>query len=180
MRTKTILALFLGVILFGCKNDNKEASKQELIADAQAKIFKVTISAIVKKEDDFALSYTTDGSVDFKDQPVWQHFKGSENEQQIIFNLPIDIYPTQLKFECGIKKDQEDIVLKRIILEYNGKTKEMHGEEFRLLFRPDESACSFDPSTGIIKAFVKDGQRQKPTFYPQEANLGPELLKLSM
>ncbi len=179
MKTKSILLLFLGVIFFSCKNDNKENTNQEPGIEAQANIFKVTVSAIAKKDDDFCLLYTEDGTINFKDGSVWQNLKGNENEQQVVFNLPKDAFPTQLRVDFGINKDQEDIVLKAIIMEYNGKKKEIRGEELRLLFRPDESKCTFDPASGIIKAIVKDGQKQSPSFYPQELNLGPELLKLS-
>ena len=178
MKTKSILVLLLAIIFVSCKNDTKENSKQEPTVESQENTFKVTVSAIAKKDDDFCLLYSEDGTIDFKDGAVWQHLKGSENEQQVVFNLPKDAYPTQLRVDFGINKEQEDIVLKAIVLEYNGKKKEIHGDELRLLFRPDESKCTFDPLTGIIKAIVKDGQKQSPSFYPQEANLGPELIKL--
>ena len=178
MKTKLILVLFLGIIFLSCKHDNKENNNKEPKAEAQVNIFKVTVFAIAKKDDDFCLLYTEDGTINFKDGSVWQHLKGSENEQQVVFNLPKDAFPTELRVDFGINKDQEDIILKRIVLEYNGKKKEIHGDQLRLLFRPDESKCTFDPSSGIIKAIVKDGQKQSPSFYPQEAVLGPELIKL--
>ena len=63
--------------------------------------------------------------------------------------------------------------------EYKGKKKEIYGSELGLLFRPDESKCTFDPTTGVIKAIVKDGLKQIPSMYPQETNLGPVLKKLA-
>lgn len=179
MKTNLIILLFSMSILFSCKNDktesNTEAEKKETVDN----VFKVTVNVIAKKNDDFCLLYTEDGSINFTQGSVWQNLKGNENEQQVVFNLPKDVYPTQLRIDFGMNKEQEDITLKGIICEYNGKKKEIRGNDLGLLFRPDDSKCTFDSSTGIIKAIIKDGQKQSPSFYPQEANLGPELIKLA-
>lgn len=180
MKTKIFTFLMLSIfILFGCKNDKSNDKSNENEVEKASNIFKVTVSVIAKKNDDFCLLYTEDGSIDFKNGSIWQNVKGSENEQQVEFYLPKDVYPTQFRIDFGLNKEQEDIVLKRIVFEYNGNKKEVVGNELRLLFRPDESKCTFDGNTGIIKAITKDGQKQSPSLYPQESNLGPELAKLA-
>ena len=99
--------------------------------------------------------------------------------QHISFSLKKDAVPTQLRLDFGMKKDQEDIVLKSIVLEYNGKKREIIGAEIGTYFRADENKCTFDPATGIIKALVKDGVRQNPSLYPQEKVLNQEINKLA-
>lgn len=180
MKTRIILSILLIAVFFtACKNDKSKGSPDGDKPEEVATVFKVTLKVIVKKEDDFCLLYTQDGSTNFKDEVVWQHFKGSENEQQVVFVLPEDVYPSQLRFDLGIKENQEDIVLKGVVCEYKGNKKEVYGNELGLLFRPDESKCTFDVTTGIIKAISKEGIRQIPSLYPQEANLGPILQKLA-
>ena len=46
-------------------------------------------------------------------------------------------------------------------------------------FRPDDSKCTFDASSGLIKALVKNGEKQCPSLYPQETLLKPEIEKLA-
>lgn len=170
MKAKSILLLLFTISFLGCKNDKNGS-------DTSQKSFKVTLKFVAKSEDDFCLLYTTDGSSNFGDKVVWEHIKGSNYEQEAVFNLPAGAVPTQLRFDFGINKNQEDIVLKQMTFEYNAKKKEIRGEELRLLFRPDDSKCTFDGPTGVIKAIMKDGQKQIPSIYPQEANLGPVLKK---
>jgi len=172
MKIKSILALLPALLFLNCKDAKTEQQP------AAAKIFKVTLDVIAKQEDDFCLLYTTDGTSVFKDNGIWQHVKGSADQQDIVFNLPENVKPTELRIDVGFNKKQEEIIIKEITFEYNGKKKECKGEEMRVFFRPDESKCTFDGTTGVIKALVANGEKQVPSLYPQEAYLGPELKKL--
>ena len=175
----TLLLSCFFTIVFSCKNETPIDDLQVVTPEA-AKVnlnfFKVTLNVIVKKDDDFALFYTTDGTTDFKTAPIWQAVKGISDIQEIKYNLPQNILPTQLRLDFGLKQDQEDIVLKSVVLEYKDKKKEIAGAELAVFFRADQNKCSFDGST--IKAVVKDGKKESPSLYPQESNLGPELKKL--
>jgi len=171
MKIKSLLALLTAVLFFSCKDGKTEVAESEN--------FKITVDVIANKEDDFCLLYTTDGTSNFQNNAVWQHVKGSADQQSVVFNLPKDVKPTQLRFDVGFNKQQEEIVLKGIAFEYKGKKKESRGTEMRLFFRPDESKCTFDGETGVIKALVTNGQKQVPSLYPQEVYLGPELKKLT-
>ena len=75
-------------------------------------------------------------------------------------------------YEASVQKSPKEI-------EYKGKTRQIAGSELITFFRADENKCSFDPASGVIKAVVKDGVRQFPSLYPQEANLKPEIEKLA-
>ena len=180
MRTKFfILAIVLVGIFSSCKNEKSVDSLEVVQPEIIDNNFKVTLGVIVKKDDDFSLFYTEDGSIDFKGEPLWIGVKGSDDLQQVVFNLPNDVFPTELRLDFGMKKDQEDIILKSVILEYKGNKKEIIGANLITFFRADENKCSFDPNTGLIKAVIKDGIRQFPSLYPQEANLKPEIEKLA-
>lgn len=181
MKNKFLLLLFscFFTILFSCKNeipiDDLETvspnSKNERLYN-----FKVTLNVIVKKDDDFALFYTTDGTTDFKSAPIWHAIKGNSDVQEIKYDLPPNILPTQLRLDFGFKQDQDDIVLKSVVLEYKDKKREITGSEIAVFFRADQNKCSFDGTT--IKSVVKDGKKGSPSLYPQESFLGPELKKL--
>jgi hypothetical protein len=177
MKTRIILSILLVTVFFtGCKNDKSVDSLEVVTPEVVDNTFKVTLKVIVKKDDDFALFFTEDGSINFKDDPIWHGVKGSESLQDVVFELPEGSYPTQLRMDLGIKKDQEDITLKSVKMEYKGKTREIVGAELINFFRADDSKCTFDPATGLIKAV---GPTKAPSLYPQEANLGPEIAKLA-
>ena len=180
MKTRIILSILLvTVFLTGCKHDKSVDSLEVVKTEVVDSSFKVILKVIIKKDDDFALFFTEDGTINFFDvKPIWQGVKGSENAQDITFTLPEGAYPTQFRFDLGLKKDQDDIVMKGVKMTYKGKTFEAYGSKFFTYFRADENLCTADVTTGTIKAIVKDGKVKTASLYPQQDILGPELIKL--
>lgn len=179
MKTKLITILLLITTIFGCKDeksvDNLEIVKPDVIDNS----FKLTLDVIVKENDDFSLFYTEDGSTDFtKIEPIWISVKGSESSQKVIYSLPEDVIPTQLRLDFGINKNQKDIVLNNVSMNYKGKTKTIGCPNLVSFFRADDSKCTFDHVTGKIVAKIVDGKRQYPSLYPHETVLQPEIEKL--
>jgi hypothetical protein len=179
MKTKFITILLLITTIFGCKDeksvDNLEIVKPDVIDNS----FKVTLDVIVKENDDFSLFYTEDGSTDFtKIEPIWISVKGSESSQKVIYSLPEDVIPTQLRLDFGINKNQKDIVLNNVSMNYKGKTKTIGCPNLVSFFRADDSKCTFDHVTGKIVAKIVDGKIQYPSLYPHETVLQPEIEKL--
>lgn len=181
MKTRIILSILLVTVFFtGCKNDKSIDSLEVVKPEVVDNSFKVILKVIVKKDDDFALFYTEDGTINFFDvKPIWQGVKGSENEQEVTFLLPEGVYPTQFRFDLGLKKDQDDIIMKGVKMIYKGKTFEAYGPKFFQYFRADENLCTADVATGTLKAIVKDGKIKTACLYPQQDILGPELIKLA-
>jgi len=180
MKIRVVIAFLLMAVVFnGCKDEKSVDSLDVVKPEVVDNSFKVTLDVIVKKDDNFSLFYTEDGSIDFKGEPLWTGVKGKDEAQQIVYTLPEDVFPTQLRLDFGLSKDQEDITLKGVTMEYKGNKRVISGPTLVDFFRADENKCTFDASTGIIKALVKDGVRQYPSLYPQEANLKPEIEKLA-
>jgi hypothetical protein len=175
-----ILLTVLSLVFVNCKNDknNSETEKQKQDVEIQQNLFKVSLNAIVNKTDDFCLLYTEDGSLNFE-EGVWQQVIGSTNEQTINFSLPDGVFPSLLRLDLGKKSDQNDIVLKSLTFSYQGKVRELVGPQIGVFFRPDVTKCTYDASTGIIKAIVKDGVKQSPSLYPHESIQAVELIKLA-
>ncbi len=179
MKNYNLLALLFCVLSFvGCKDKNSDNSKETTDVEQTISPFKVTLKFIAEKKDDFCLLYTEDGTINFGDKAIWKPIEGSANEQIVDFELPADVIPTQLRLDLGIKPEQLDINLKSVILEYNGKKTEIMGPDIAVFFRADENNCTFDTSTGIIKANIENGIRQNPSLYPQEPVLMQEIEKL--
>lgn len=179
MKTRFIaLFVVLTTLFVGCKND-KPADAMEAVAPKEDKNFKVTLNVTVKKDDTFSIFYTEDGTNDFtKIQPIWLEVKGSESPQDVVFNLPEDIVPSQLRLDFGINKEQQPIVINKFKMSYFGKSFEAPGEDFYIYFDADKSKTVYDKDKKTIDAVVKDGVRQSPSFYPNMKPLGDEITKI--
>ncbi len=160
-----------------CKKERSGITKKTI--DAQPKTFAVTLDVQFSKDENLSLFYTEDGSIDFKGDPIWKNATGGSSPQQITFELPEDVFPTELRIDFGSKNIDADIVLKSITLSYNGNERIISGAEIGNFFRPDENKCTFDPSTGKLTGVMKDGVLQNPSLYPQEKALMPEIEKLA-
>ncbi|MFY7743626.1 MAG: hypothetical protein ACOVQR_13325 [Flavobacterium sp.] len=180
MKLKSILLLFFVSLTFvNCKNDGKqsETDNQTQEVETNKNVFKVAINVLVKKNDNFCLLYTEDGTINFK-EGVWQEVKGSDNEQIVEFSLPDDVFPSQLRLDLGQNLDQEDIVIKTVTFSYLDNSRVLEGPQIGVFFRPDDSKCTFDYSTGLVKALIVQGVKQAPSLYPHETVQSVELPKL--
>lgn len=169
--------ILMSTLIIGCKNENKGNQASPTVTEVKDNIFKITIESIIKKDDDYSLYYTDASGPEFK-ETLWSGVKGSETPQKTTFIIPNENVPVEIRLDFGLKKDQEDIVLKSVQLEYNGKKRDIVGAELGIYFRADDNKCTFDPTTGIIKAIVKNGERQSPSLYPQDKVLKAEIEKV--
>lgn len=169
------MALF-AILLLGCKNEKSVDDLKVVDSEFVDKSFKVVFEVIAQKEDDFALLYTMDGSINFYSIPaIWQHFKGSNDVQEISFIIPELDIPTQLRIDLGLKQDQPNIKIKGFKLIYGDKTFEAKGPDVFKYFRADENQCKVDIATGEVVANVKDGKRLTPSLYPIEIELSKQI-----
>lgn len=180
MKTRVILAsLFVYMALFSCKKEVKEEAAEAVVVDDTKDLFKVSLDLVVKKNDTLHLYYTEDGSINFTEESsVWLPVTGKETNQEVTFILPKDVYPTQFRLDLGVNKAQEDIVLKTVSFNYLDKKFASTGVDIANYFIPDQSKCTFDAATGIIKAVKDQATRLSPSFYPNELRIKAELEKL--
>jgi hypothetical protein len=179
MKTKFLTLLLSLSFLIGCKNENAGSSETDLTKQEQKNLFRVTVEAKVLADDFIHLYYTEDGSIDFgKNKPISSKVVGSKDFQYVIFNLPEDVIPNELRFDFGSNEKQEDIYLKSIKFDYANKSKLLSGLEIGNFFRADGNNCLFEINTGKISSIKKDGKRQMPLLYPHEAALKNEIEKM--
>ena len=178
--TKLALLIF---IISACKEEKpKEAPKETpkvAVTENIDKRYKVMLDFVAKKDDSFALFYTTDGSIDFtKIEPIWVEFKGDEIMQQIVFNIPDNVVPTQLRLDVGVNKEQEEVIIRKFKMVHLDKSFEASGDIFFDYFRPDLTKTIVDKETGVVKPVIKKDVRQSPSFYPIEPILADEIAKI--
>jgi len=180
MRTKFfILAIVLAGIFSSCKNEKSVDSLEVVQPEVVDNAFKVTLNVTVKKDDTFSLYYTEDGSTDFtKSPPLWMVVKGNASQQDVVFSLPQDVIPTQLRLDFGMNKDQEPIVINSFQMNYFKNEFKIPGNQFFIYFDPDITKTIFDKTTATVSAVIKDGVRQSPSFYPNANPLGNEIKKI--
>ena len=96
-----ILLFIISLTLFtSCKDDKPN----EVTTESVRNQVKVSLSAIVKADDDFQLFFKEE---DVDDTPyeesnsVWAKIKGSEQPQNIEFVFPDNILPKKLKFSVS-------------------------------------------------------------------------------
>ena len=177
MKTKFLTSLMIILSLFSCKQETKKQDTNVVNTEV-SKTFKVTLDVKVNKNDTFHLFYTEDGSINFKEESsVWVELKGSPEYQKVVFNLPENTIPTQMRIDFGINKEQDDIIIKNFKMDYLGKTFEAPGSLFFNYFRPNELVVAIDATTNTIKPIKKEGQAYGPSFYPQDA-LSDQIKKL--
>ena len=178
MRTKIfIAAILLAGIFTSCKKEKSVDSLDVVKPEVVDNNFQVTLDIIVKKNDDFALFYTEDGTADFKEAPIWIGVKGNEALQKVVFNLPKNTIPTHLRIDFGINKDQEPMTIINYKMTYAGKTFETPGASFFRYFRPNEECTQIDKEKGLIIPVKKGEKYFGPSFYPEQL-LCDEIVKL--
>lgn len=176
MKFFKIALIVSAFFLFGC-NDKTNSEQVNKEADL-TNVFVFSVEFVAKKTDNFALFYTEDGTVNFGKKVLWKQANGSEATQNIDFLLPKDVNPTQFRLDLGTSQEQSEVILKSITFKFNDKKRVIKGLEMGAFFRADDTKCSFDYKTGIVKTITKDGKNQGFSLYPHEVVQASELPKL--
>ncbi|WP_313805903.1 hypothetical protein [Flavobacterium sp.] len=158
MKTKKILAsLFALMVVVACK-DNKETEAAETkVAEQPKETFKVAFDLIIKKDDSLQLYFKDETMKDWVfDKCVTTVVKGSDNVQKVEFALPEDMMPTELRFDFGSNKEQEEIQIKNFKMQYFQKSFEAKDTLFYQYFIPNEY-IDYNRNQAIAKPKVVNG-----------------------
>lgn len=169
-----IVALFLTLI--SCK-DNQKGD----VIETKKNQYKITLNAIIKKDDTFQIYYkeSNDDNAPFEEKnSVRVDFKGSEIAQDIIFNLPEDVYPTYLRVDFGSNKDQSEIIVNQFKIDFLDKEFSINGKQFFDYFIAEKAFIKFDKETSKAIPFVTIEGNYDPMFF-SEATFNEEMIKLS-
>jgi hypothetical protein len=112
-----------------------------------------------------------------EENSVWVEIKGKPEQQEVVFNLPDNTIPTQLRLDLGVNKDQEEMEIKNFKMDYMGKTFEVHGANFFTYFSPNLECTTIDRARYTIKPIKKEKGYFGPSFYP-EPLVAQEISKL--
>jgi hypothetical protein len=159
----------LGITLFSCKNDAKEESSEAKAATEEVKKNQliITMNVLVLKDDSFQVYYRDTDSQDPFDEKKSQYavFKGSPTAQDIVFALPEDELPSYFRFDYGINKEQSEIVINSVKIDYLGKSFVINNNEIANYISFNEGTLKFNKEKGSITPTIsKDGNYDPMSF----------------
>lgn len=166
---KLILLTFVCVSIISCKKEGNNSAPKEFIKEN----FIVEVNTSSLKNDDFAMYYSEDGTVNFKDTSVlWHGVKGGSKLQNITFQLSPEKIPTHFRLDFGLKSDQDSVVVKNVKVSFYGNKYEFVGSDFFKYFIKDEQFITkTDSDKGTLVILAKAGVYKTPYFYPTQLTI---------
>jgi hypothetical protein len=175
MKKSVILfSLVFMSMFFSCKDDSK--IEEEVVVQNKP-VFKIALDLVIKKDDSLQVFYCENGETEINGaNTVWSSVKGNNNSQQVIFNLPEDVFPTKLRIDLSKNKDQDEIEIKGFTINYDKKSFSVKDTMFYQYFIPNEQ-IDWDRKKAIAKFKSKEGEFFDPQFGSREL-MEAELQKL--
>ena len=170
MRSKNVLLAVLFLFaLISCKDEKKE-TEATVSTPAAKQNFNVEIDAITNVKDDFAVYYTEDGTNDFTGTMAsWKGILGSGKSEKVTFDLPADVIPTHIRLDFGLNKEQGDIVIENIKMDFYGESFSFKGSEFFTYFiASDQFKTEVDQAKGTLTILRGEDGFKTPYFYPTQ------------
>lgn len=164
MKTKNVLLTLLTFVMFvACKNE-KNAEAEGVSAEKAKETFNVAIDLVIKKDDSLQLYYKDESMKDWTfDKCVTSVVKGSDLVQQVMFSLPQDVLPTELRFDLGSNKKQEEVEIKNFKMKFYEKSFEAKDTLFFQYFYPNEQ-IEYNRAKAIAKPLVSGDKVYDPIF----------------
>jgi len=172
----TVLALF---ILVACK---KERSADESKEDASQlpRIYEVIVDLVIDTDDDLIIYYKDGQNQWFvEEKAVWRGAIASPTVQQVVFPLPEDIVPNDIRFDIGRNDFKEKTLeIKNITLRFRGKEFNIPQDQVMNFFKPNQY-IEYNQATKKF-TFKKDEEGNFDPFFETKPELYPQLLNVAM
>lgn len=174
MKKKLSILIVLSLTLFvACKDDKAAERQQESVVEKAANLVKVSLTATVKKDDNFQLFFKEEDNVEipFEEQnSVWKEVKGSEQSQVIEFLLPENVLPNYLRLDVGTNPENQNIIVYNLKIQYFDKKIDINSTAFfDNYFICNPFIIVEDKATGLIKT------KKENNFYDPFFNSGENL-----
>lgn len=172
MKTKNIfLSLLVLFVIASCKNSTEKKGSDENNAELK-ETFDVSFNLTIPKDDTFQLYYTQDGTLNFSDdKSVKSVVKGNATAQDVLFKLPADVLPTQIRLDFGDNPEQGNIVVKNMKIKYLSKNFDVNFDAKNLLthyFYLLDTQVKYDEATSSIIMLKPEGQRYDPQMWSNQ------------
>lgn len=138
MIRKTLILFALIIVVNSCK-ENKEPEQKVKVENKGIKnTLVVKINGVFTKDDKFQMLYTESKEETYTLKKVIKRkIIGSPEEQELIFTLPKEIYPSKLRLDFGKNKEQGTIMINTVSISLDGESIEISNTEFLSYFKPN-------------------------------------------
>lgn len=173
MKTNKLLVCALLIFFsISCKDENKKEENVEAVAELK-ETFDVNFNLVIPKDDTFQLYYTEDKSLNFsEDKSVKIIVKGSENAQDLLFKLPEDVLPTNIRLDFGKNIEQGVIGINSMKLKYIDKSFDVNFKDpnnsIPHYFYFINTQINYNEANSTITILNKEGQNREPLMWSNE------------
>lgn len=179
MTKKICFSILLCSFLFtSCKNEGDANTKQKVKED-NVEVFQFVVDIKTKDSTDLILYYK-DGTNEWivEDKAIWNTVPGESGFQKVVFNFDEGVIPNDFRFDIGRNefKNNQPIEIKKIILNYQGRSFEIEQDKINYFFKPNQHMV-YDAETKQYALKKDDNGNYDPyletaaPIYPQIANL---------
>lgn len=175
------LSIVLATVLTSCK-EKKTIDENILEPQELKETFDVNFNLTVTKDDVFTLYYTEDGTLNFgDDRSVKALVKGNTAKQDVLFKLPVDVLPNQIRLDFGDNAEQDSVLIHSMKAKYlanefavNFKDNEDGAKHYFYIL---ESQVEYSPDQEKVTFLKPEGQIFDPLMWSNQL-LSDELEKL--
>lgn len=170
--TKILLSALTILFILSCKNDKKE---NETVVETEKlpETFNIAFNLTVTKDDVFQLYYTEDGTLNFSDaMSIKTVIKGGETAQDVLFKLPVDVLPTNIRLDFGKNIEQGVIGINSMKLKYIDKSFDVNFKDpnnsIPHYFYFINTQINYNEANSTITILNKEGQNREPLMWSNE------------
>ena len=181
MKAKNIvIGIFSILTLISCKNESDKKEGDQNQAELK-ETFDVNFNLTISKDDTFQLYYTEDGTLNFgDDRSVKSVVKGGETAQDVLFKLPADVLPTNIRLDFGENPEQGNVVVKSMKLKYLNNSYEKTfspSDPLSHYFYSIDTQVKLNDATSTAEIVHPKGQTYDPLMWSNQF-LSEEMVKI--
>lgn len=179
MKSKSFfLTLLMALFLVSCKGDNQPKTEETPKEEVKKFGFVITLNAVVPKNDNFELIYRETEQMPYEEATlVSTAVTGSPEPQNIVFGVAESDVPNFIRLDYGTNKEQGEILIKSLTIDYHGKKFVMNGKEFFNYIMINTTNLKADLEKVSLTPFVSADGGYDPMSY-SEKPLFEEIQKL--
>ena len=164
------LTIVILLIASSCKKGENKETTESQPEKTSKDFFNVEMDIIAQSQDDFTVYYTEDKTNNFEGtKTVWKGVKGGSIPEKVIFDLPTEIIPTNIRLDFGIKKDRKDVIIQNIKIAFYDKSFAIKGSDFLNYFiLNDKITTEVDTQKGTIILKSNSTTNDGTYYYPRQ------------
>lgn len=187
MKIKLVMhCLVVSILFFACKddkgkkeviNDNLEMQTENKITENE-NVFSVQLNVQFEKDDALEVFYLENETDTYAaSKMIQQKITGMNDFQKINFELPKNIYPTNIRLDFGFNEAQDPIKISDCTISYNNSSFVIKGKDLKNYFNFNGGIeMQSDSLTFKLKPFNLNGKQMHDPYIVGNKNLESALM----